>query len=420
LTACWSGVAALDGNSAAWTSFPVFRISPITAGPASARGALKELNDFCSQDRSPDPTELCAVGLFDSVSGIFRQSFDLPEIADLCLRIFVHFTHSEFSDFFPFSEPELISQLFVCLQSPVRTLLKLSTRIFTNLFADEIRGYEFMEICSQMGILRLELPSGVIYKILIHYIELTSETFPDELTAFLPFVDMMIDDLAQKVRKALVDCLSCLLLDRQCCLFTLRLPQFTLEDVLKTAVVRRPLANLFVIINSVVDVQDSVEKFADLDFLTQVGAFLATVDRAAIHSICVFVDSLVEEKMDLLNVSGVIEQLLLLADGSPFEIRRKVPFVLVHLVHCGLRLAGCPAWMARAFRLLIDTVASLSENKRMVSLVTVLEAMESNGRFFLPIAHTEAFEMTLRDFADGESEDVAWLAAEILAKYFDG
>jgi hypothetical protein len=273
-------------------------------GAESARDALKELSDLCLQDRRPDPTQLCTLGLFDMVSGIFRESFDSPEIVDFCLRIFVHFTHSEFVDFFPFSEPELIDQLFVCLQSPVRNVRKLAARIFTSLFADEIHGCEFMEICSRVGILRLELASDVIYKILIHYIELTSERFPDELAAFLPFIEMMIGDLTKTVRKALVDCLSCLLLDKQCCLFALRLPQFTLEDVLKTAVVRRPLANLFVIINSVVDVQECIEKFADWDFLRQVATFLATVGPVAIHSLCVFIDSLVEEKMDVLNVSG--------------------------------------------------------------------------------------------------------------------
>jgi hypothetical protein len=387
--------------------------------PESARAALKELRDFCSQDRCPDPTQLCALGLFGIVSEIFRESFDSPAIVDSCLRIFVHFTHSEFDDFFPFSESQLIGQLFVCLQSPVRTLRRLSMRIFTNLFSDAIRGSEFMEICSRMGILGLKLSSDVVYRILIHYIESTSEAFPDELAEFIPFIEMMVDDLTQRVRKALVDCLSCLLLDRQCCLFALRLPQFTLEDVLKTAVIRRPLANLFAIINSVVDIQESIGKFADGNFLKQVATFLATIDPAAVHSVCVFVDSLVEEKMDLLNVSGVIEQLLLLADGSPFESRRKVAFVLVHLVHCGLRLARYPAWMARAFRFLLDTVASLSENKKAVALAAVLEAMESNGRFFLPIAHTETFEATLQELADGESEKVAPLAVEILATYFD-
>jgi hypothetical protein len=114
----------------------------------------------------------------------------------------------------------------------------------------------------------------------------------------------------------------------------------------------------------------------------------------------------------------VIEQLLLLADGSPFEIRRKVAFVPFHLIHCGLRLDRYPVWMARAFQFLLDTVASLSENKKAVALTTVLEAMESNGKFFLPIAHTEASEVTLRDLADGESEEVA-LAAGILARYFN-
>jgi hypothetical protein len=96
-----------------------------------------------------------------------------------------------------------------------------------------------------------------------------------------------------------------------------------------------------------------------------------------------------------------------------------VAFVLVHLIHCGLRLARYPVWMARAFRFLLDTVASLSENKKTVALAAVLEAMESNGRFFLPIAHTETFEATLQELADGESEEAAPLAAEILATYFD-
>jgi hypothetical protein len=210
------------------------------------------------------------------------------------------------------------------------------------------------------------------------------------------------------------------MLDRQCCLFALRLPQFTLEDVLKTAVVRRPLANLFVIINSVIDVRESIEKFTDGEFLRHVAAFLAKADPAAIHSVCVFVDSLIEEKIDLLNVSGVIEQLLLLADGSPFESRRKVTFVLVHLIHCGLQLARYPAWMGRAFLFLLDTVATLSDNKRMVALMTIMEAMKSNGKFFIPIAHTETFELTLRDLSEGESEEVAPLAAQILARYFNG
>jgi hypothetical protein len=79
-------------------------------GLPNLASALRELNGFCSHDRSSDPIQLCALGLFDIILDIFCNGFDSSEIVDFCLRILVHFTDSEFADFYPFSRPEFIDQ----------------------------------------------------------------------------------------------------------------------------------------------------------------------------------------------------------------------------------------------------------------------------------------------------------------------
>jgi hypothetical protein len=108
------------------------------------------------------------------------------------------------------------------LQSP----RKFAARIFTIFFSDEIHGHGNLlsDGHFETGInVRCHLPNSHS----LHRIDFRN--FSWWMTQFLPVIEMVVVDLTQKVRKDLIDCLSCLLLDWQYCLFVLRLPQFTLK-----------------------------------------------------------------------------------------------------------------------------------------------------------------------------------------------
>jgi hypothetical protein len=326
----------------------------------------------------------------------------------------------DFAADFPFVDPDFIDRLFASLMNDLRTERKLAASICTNLYVDPLIGNHFMRICLDRNLFALGLHADVLYKLLVHFIDAASESDPEKLTLFLPFIAPLIESLTGAIRASAVASLAILLLNTECCEYALKLPQFTLSSILKTAIPRAPqkcVPNLFVIANAIITVQEEASyHFTEEPFLRLLPVFFDLLDSAGSHPLFVFADSLIDQYLPVLSVSGVLDKILAIAQVGAFRQRKMASFLLVHLIHAALDLAEYPTWMQPALQLLFRTTESLSHKKCLLALQLVDELLDRDLAYFLPRVRSREFEMTLSDFDENGPDDIAELSRHLLRR----
>jgi hypothetical protein len=152
-------------------------------------------------------------------------------VIDVILRILIHFTQMDFATAFPFVDPDFIDHLFSSLTSNLRTEGKLAKRICTDFVADPLVGNPFMLICLDRYMFAMGLNADPSYNLLVHFIDALSESNPEKLKLFLPFIALLVESLTEAIRSRAVASLAILLLNTECCEYAPELSLFNLSSI---------------------------------------------------------------------------------------------------------------------------------------------------------------------------------------------
>lgn len=119
-------------------------------------------------------------------------------------------------------------------------------------------------------------------------------------------------------------------------------------------------------------------------------------------------------ELGLLGVCDIFECVGSLAECGKLDNRRKAALFLLDTIDRALD----PGWVWRAFALSLETIEALSGSKCTPGLELIVHTFERNPGFFLPVAHSNRFDLVLGELGDGPEERIAAMALGILNLYF--
>lgn len=276
-----------------------------------------------------------------------------------------------------------------------------------------------MQFSLHRNLLELPLHADVLPKLLLPLIEFTAESAPDELPLFLPFVEPLFNGC---IRASAVHCLAVILLHPACVSHALQ-PRLGLVSRLRQWIMTAPLKcipNLFVILNAVLAAHtESASAFADEVFVRHTAILLDSIHPALSGPLFLFVDFLIDDHLPILCVSGVLVKVLAIADDGAFEQRKRVAFIIAHLLHVGADLAEYPPWLPRSLSLLLRTIDSLSPRKCLASLRVLLDLVHQNPAYFIARIRSNEFEYVLQDLMETGTPDLAESSRQLYAACFE-
>ena len=376
-----------------------------------ARDSLKRVAEIVCGKSIPNPTVLMNNSdLFGNVTRIMQER-DEATLSD-CLAILGLFTHADFERGCPFLDGDLLGWITECLKHPDKLTRQRACLILSNLFADEIVGVDVMKRCVDFGVLNVlyemcsgNVDIGVALELLSYFIHLTEHVFPEQLPIFVPFIPMMLEEVAKstKLEELAIDCLSSLCFHEQCLEHMMRRPDVSLTSIIRNAIFQSPLtyiSNLFNIVNCIIERDNECTAFSDEQFVRHVGALLGLMDPNEIKPLLVFLDGMVEGNWNTLMVSGVPDVVLGVLQRGSYKHRTLVAFLLVHMVSQSLDMARYPEWVNSSVTTLLELLSGLSVRKCKVTLGVLLDCIERNPQHFMPLLHSVNAELYLTELID--------------------
>ena len=379
-----------------------------------ARDSLKRVAEIVCGKSIPDPTVLMNNSdLFGNVTRIMQER-DEATLSD-CLAILGLLTHADFKNGCPFLDGDLLGWITECLKHPDKLTRQRACLILSNLFADGIVGVDVMRRCVDFGVLNVlyemcsgNVDMGVALELLSYFIHLTEQVFPEQLQIFVPFIPMMLQEVAKltKLATLAVDCLSSLCFHEQCLEHMMRRPDISLASIIRNAIFQSSLtdiSNLFTIVNCIIERDNECTAFSDEQFVRHVGMLLGLMDPDETKPLLVFIDGMVEGNWNTLMVSGVPDVVLGVLQRGSYRHRIRVGFLLAHMIRQSLDKARYPEWVNSSVTTLLELLDGLSERKCQVTLGVLLDCVERNPQHFIPLLHSANAELYLTQLIDDVS-----------------